>query len=552
MEILKMKHVSFQYPGENNDVLNNLSMQVKEGEFLVICGASGSGKTTLLKLFKNELAPYGERSGEIFYFNKLLNNWDERTLMKDIGFVFQDPENQIVMDDVLQEIVFGLENLGFSQFEMRKSVAEMVHFFGMENLLKEKPSNLSGGQKQMVNLLSILLLRPKVLLLDEPTSQLDPLAAKDLIQLLERLNSEMGMTIIIVEHRLEELFAMADRVVMLEEGKIVYEGNSREVIHTIFKKKDKLFLDYLPSVSRLYLETEQKLVKQHIPLDVKESRNWLRSITPVMKKQQHIMNLHEPEEEAILSVDQVFFQYTRQSPMVLYNLSLQIRKGEFFALVGGNGSGKTTLIKLCMGILKAQRGSVKYEGSSIHKYNSKEISEKFAYLPQNPEAYFIQDTIKREMLAMIKQHQIPSGEEKISEICELFNIEHLLQRHPHDLSGGELQRAALACMLLNKPNILFLDEPTKGLDPISKNRLAQLLTNLQQEGLTIFMVTHDIEFAVQHIDRCAIIFDGQISAEGDRDKFFKGNYFYTTALNRATRNSQMPEVLTLEEAFEKW
>src|SRR5699024_6207157 len=257
MEALTLKNVSFQYPDMDEYVLNDVSFNINEGEFVVVCGPSGCGKTTLLRLLKHELAPVGKRLGAITYAKEAIEEVDEHTLIEDIGFVFQDPENQIVMDEVMQEIVFGLEKPGFSTFEMRKQVAEMVHFFGKEELIKEKPSELSGGQKQMLNLLSVLLLKPKVLLLDEPTSQLDPVAAKDLIIMLERLNKEMGITIILAEHRLEELFAAADKILMLKDGTIAHHGTSREVIQSVYSSNHIPFKPYIPTISRLYLQCEQ-------------------------------------------------------------------------------------------------------------------------------------------------------------------------------------------------------------------------------------------------------------------------------------------------------
>lgn len=552
MAVIKLTDLTFQYPDMDERVLENVSIEIAEGEFVVICGPSGCGKTTLLRLLKKELAPFGKTSGEVMYAGKLLNDWDERSLIEDIGFVFQDPENQIVMDEVMQEIVFGMENLGYSNFEMRKRVAEMVHFFGMESLLKEKPSELSGGQKQMLNLLSVLLLKPKVLLLDEPTSQLDPVAAKDLIIMLERLNKEMGMTIIIVEHRLEDLFSIADRVLMMKDGKIVYEGKNREVIDAVYTAKDERFIPYLPSVSQLYLAKEQHPLKAEIPLNVKDSKTWLAKL-PKVSEDELATSFAGPDtaKNALLSIQKAYFQYDRHAPMILRNLSLEISQGEYFALVGGNGSGKTTLLKMCIGMIKAQRGSAKFAGEKIHKLKGKELSDVMAYLPQNPQTYFVADTIEKEMQSVIERHQIDNGPEKIQAMLDNFAISHLRDRHPYDCSGGEMQRAALACMLLGNPEILFIDEPTKGLDPISKDNLARLFQNLNDKGLTIVMVTHDIEFAAKHVSRCAMMFDGEITVDGSPGHLFKGNYFYTTAINRATRMSNVPESLTLGEALLK-
>lgn len=534
-------------------VLDDINMTVQEGEFIVICGPSGCGKTTLLRLLKKELAPVGHCTGDILYAGKLLDDWDERVLIEEIGLVFQDPDNQIVMDEVMQEIVFGLENLGYSNFEMRKRVAEMVHFFGMEDLLKSKPSELSGGQKQMLNLLSVLLLKPKVLLLDEPTSQLDPVAAKDLIIMLERLNNEMGMTIILVEHRLEDLFAVADRVMMMEQGKIKYEGMSNDVIRSVYNASDDLFTPYIPSISRLFLEKNSLAEQTTIPLTVKEGRSWLAKLPPTLKeKQQEKTDETNKESASYLEVNNVYCQYARNAPMVLKNFSLQIQKGEYFALVGGNGSGKTTALKACLGMIKPQRGSVRIAGKETSRLKGRELYEKIAYLPQNPRTYFMHDTVEEEMQAAVRLHQLENGAEKILAMLQTFGITHLRHRHPYDCSGGEMQKVALASMLLGNPEILFIDEPTKGLDPISKQHFANVIHILHQAGLTIVMVTHDIEFIAKHADRCAMLFDGEITVDGPPEQLFQGNYFYTTTMNRVTRASQMPEVLTLEEALEAW
>lgn len=553
MELLAIENVSFGFPDEGVKVLQNIDLRVKEGEFIVLCGASGCGKTTLLRLLKKEIAPVGNRTGEIRYGGKLVEEWDDRTLIEEIGLVSQDPDNQIVMDEVMQEIVFGLENLGYSNFEMRKRVAEMVHFFGMEGLLRLKPSELSGGQKQMLNLLSVLLLKPRVLLLDEPTSQLDPIAAKDLIIMLERLNKEMGMTIILVEHRLEELFGVADRVLMMESGEIIYDGSSKEIIYQLYRNKDERFIPYVPSISKLYMEREYSPEIKDIPLTVKESKEWLATKPKTLDDEpSEGLDAINPSDAPLLAVKDVYFQYEKKGAMILKSLSLHIHKGEFFALVGGNGSGKTTALKACIGSIKPQRGTARYHGKETSKLKGKELYERIAYLPQNPRTYFIHDTIEKEMTAAVDLHKVGNGSEKITELLNILNIAHLRDRHPHDCSGGEIQRAALACMLISSPEMLFIDEPTKGLDPISKTRFSEVLSKLHQEGLTIMMVTHDIEFAALNAKRCAMMFDGEITVDGTPKQLFKGNYFYTTAINRATRMSNVREVLTLEEALETW
>lgn len=553
METFKIENLKFKFPEASEWALQDVNLTVKEGEFLVICGPSGCGKTTLLRLLKNELAPVGTRKGEIYYKNVDLTDWNKKTLIEEIGFVSQDPENQIVMDEVMQEIVFGLENLGYSNFEMRKRVAEMVHFFGMEDLLELKPSELSGGQKQMLNLLSTLLLKPKVLLLDEPTSQLDPIAARELLTTLERLNEEMGITIILVEHRLEQLFSTADRILFMQEGAISYEGTSRQVIEELYEQENRQLIPYLPSLARLYMESTEKIERDKIPLTVKESREWMATL-PERSNDKAMDVREESFGTGKLAVDlqNVFFQYRRESPLILKKLSLSIAEGDFFALVGGNGSGKTTVLKACIGSIKPQRGKVFLRGENINKSRGKQRFEQIAYLPQNPRTYFVYDTIEKEMQEAVLRHNVTAGSSKIDELLQTFGIEHLRTRHPYDCSGGEIQKAALACMLVGSPEVLLIDEPTKGLDSISKEELSELLQQLHTSGMTIIMVTHDIEFAAKNAKKCAMIFNGEITVSGTPEQLFKGNYFYTTSINRATRVSEAKESLTLEEALLKW
>ena len=556
METIKIENLAFQFPDAADWVLQNINLTVKEGEFLVICGPSGCGKTTLLRLLKNELAPAGNQRGEIYYQGLPFVEWDSKKLIEEIGFVSQDPENQIVMNEVMQEIVFGLENLGYSNFEMRKRVAELVHFFGMEDMLGSKPSELSGGQKQMLNLLSTLLLKPKVLLLDEPTSQLDPIAARDLLTTLERLNKEMGITIIVVEHRLEQLFSVADRILFMQDGLIKFGGRSRQVISDLYQERNMQFIPYLPSLARLYMEKMDRVLQEEIPLTVKESRDWISGLSELTGSQLSIEEVNSKSiaerRNPIIDLQNVFFQYHRESPLILKKLSLSIYEGEFFALVGGNGSGKTTVLKACIGSVKPQRGKVLLRGENINKPRTKVDFNKIAYLPQNPKTYFVFDTIEKEMQEAVIRHDVPNGEAKIKELLQTFDIEHLRRRHPHDCSGGEIQKAALACMLIESPTLLLIDEPTKGLDSVSKNHLSKILKALHTSGMTIVMVTHDIEFAAQNAEECAMIFNGEITVSGTPKDLFKDNYFYTTTINRATRVSETREVLTLEEALAKW
>ena len=551
MALFKVNQLSFCYPGEQ-PLLKDISFTIEEGDFVVLCGPSGCGKSTLLRLFIQPIAPIGELTGDIYYKGQELSQWESRTLLEEIGFVMQNPDNQIVMDEVMKEIVFALENLGYSTFEMRKRVAEMVHFFGIEHLLHKKVAELSGGQKQIINLLAVLLLKPRVLILDEPTSQLDPIAAKEFLSILARLNEEFGMTIIIVEHRLEELFAVADQILMMDEGRIQIAGTSEMCIRQVYEQQNAIFKSYVPSITKLFMEMENDY-SQCMPLSVKEGKRWLATKnTSFISKPMMKSVAKQTEKELLIEMNDVYFQYEKKGRFVLKGLSLSVCKGDFLAIVGGNGCGKSTLLKACIGSIRPQRGFVKLVGNHTYKLHSKELSQQLAYLPQNPQAYFAHTTIEKEMQEIVKRHQISNRTERIEAICKEFNISHLLHRHPEDCSGGEMQRAALACILLGNPQLIMMDEPTKGMDPIAKQQFADLLQNLHLRNTTIIMVTHDIEFTAKVANSCMILFNGEVAVQGTPSEVFTGNYFYTTPFNRITRNSSMPEMLTVEEAFDLW
>lgn len=551
MALFQVTNLSFNYPDEQ-PILKNITLKIEEGQFVVLCGPSGCGKTTLLRLLMQQIAPIGELSGDIYYCGKALAEWSNRTLIEEIGFVMQNPDNQIVLDEVMQEIVFALENLGYSTFEMRKRVAEMVHFFGVEDLLRKKPSELSGGQKQIINLLGVLLLKPRVLLLDEPTSQLDPIAAKELLSILVRLNEEIGITIIVVEHRLEELFSVADQVMMMDKGRIQVAGTSEYCISKVYKNDYAIFKSYVPAITKFFITMEGEQSRS-LPLSVKEGKQWLatKNLASVTKELLQ-SKVNQNEQNILIEMKDVYFQYVKKERYILKGLSFLIQKGEFLAIVGGNGSGKSTLLKACIGSIRPQRGSVKIAGKHTYKLLPKEIAQQLAYLPQNPQSYFVETTIKKDMQEAVRRNNVVDGPERIEAICKDFDISHLLDRHPEDCSGGEMQRAALACMLLGEPQIVFMDEPTKGMDPIMKEQFATILHQLHKKGVTIVMVTHDIEFTAKTAKNCIMLFDGEVAVKGTPDEIFKGNYFYTTTFNRVTRNSHMPELLTVEEALELW
>ncbi|WP_226670399.1 ABC transporter ATP-binding protein [Metabacillus litoralis] len=548
MAFLETKNLNFTYPDEKIKVLTDISITVEQGDFVVLCGPSGSGKSTFLRLLKQEIAPHGVKEGAILLENQSIADLPRDQVVRDIGMVFQDPENQIVMDHVLEELIFGMENNGAPTEEMRKKVAEIVHFFGIEGLLNCKTHELSGGQKQLVNLASVLLLKPKLLLLDEPTSQLDPVASREFIGMLKTMNEEFGITVIVAEHRLEELFAIADKALVLDRGQLLSYDTPRRVIHILKDDKDHAMYHYLPSPARLHLEYTSSTASDNIPLSVKEGKNWLKTLNILPNQDVFINEDHNVAKKELMKLKEVDFRYSKESSKIINDLSLSIYEGEWLSVVGANGTGKSTLLKMIAGLEKPQRGAISYKGKKLKKQMPKEIG----YLPQNPKLFFIHDTIGAELHHLEQLHQIQHAETRIEELLTIFKLKELVHRHPYDVSGGEMQKAALAGVLLPNPKLLLIDEPTKGLDPEAKLRLGKLLKTLQQKGLTIVMVTHDIEFAAQYSTRCAMMFQGSITTNGPTKSFFQGNAFYTTVLNRMTRGSEVPDVLTLEEARVTW
>lgn len=524
-----------------NPALEDVSLEIQKGQFVVLFGASGSGKSTLLRLLKKEIQPYGRLAGEI-----IVNNVPIQENQNDsckVGFVFQDPENQVVAHDALHEIAFGLENMGLSTTEMRNRIAEMVHFFGVESLLSRQTHQLSGGRKQQINLASVLLMQPDLLLLDEPTAQLDPVSARELIDMLVRLNEEFGMTIVVAEHRLEEMFTCADRVVMLEKGRIKQEGNPEQVIEAIW---ESYYQEYVPSIPKLFLSLPQKQTGK-LPLTVKEGRTWVQSQTFQWKEQSQASTSTRPIQ--FIEAKDISFSYELKGEKVLRNLNFSLYQGEFFALLGGNGSGKSTFLKMLGNLLTPIYGKIYFQGRPIKGNN--EMVKKLGYLPQNPKLFFLFDTVEEELRNATNQWN--KGDFKEAEtLLEELGISHIIGSHPYDLSGGELQKAALACILMRKPEILLLDEPTKGLDPVSKHKLASILGRLKSEGMTIMMSTHDVEFAAQYATRCGMMFQGQVTSEGNPREFFKGNFFYTTMIQRLFMHEKENQIVTLEEAVRSW
>ena len=572
MNCIEVKNFSFQYPKESHAALYQVSMEVEEGSFVVLCGKSGCGKSTLLRQFKSVLASHGEKKGEILYGGQNLEDVDLRTQSAEIGYVLQNPDNQIVTDKVWHELAFGLESLGYDTPTIRLRVAEMASYFGIHSWFLKNVSELSGGQKQLLNLASVMAMHPKLLILDEPTSQLDPIAASDFLETVRKINRDIGTTVILTEHRLEDVIPWADKVYVRDKGRMIADGTPNEIGEQLRTMGHDMFLS-MPAPMQIYAGTNSSL---RCPLTVSQGRRWLseeletkgikikkeRNQEETAKKKNSILGKlsslkKEPEKEIPeIRIKDVWFRYERDLPDVVKGLSLDIKKGEIFAVVGGNGTGKSTAMSLIARIRFPYRGKIYLEGKEIGKYSDDDLYHGFlGVMPQNPQSLFVKKTVREDLYEVIdgkrerKSEAYPIEMKKkdaVEGIVSLTRLEGLLERHPYDLSGGEQQRLALAKVLLLRPKILLMDEPTKGIDNHYKKELGEILRKLSEHGVTILMISHDVEFCAQYADRTGLFFQGNVVTSEESKKFFAGNNFYTTAANRMARN-YFPNAVTVED-----
>ena len=544
MACFEIKDMSFSYPGRDKKALEHINLTVEQGEFVVLCGKSGCGKSTLMRHLKPVLAPHGEKEGEIFFYGTKLEDVDFRSQSSQIGYVLQNPDNQIVTDKVWHELSFGLESLGEDNQTIRLRVAEMASYFGIQTWFHRDVSGLSGGQKQLLNLASIMAMQPLVLLLDEPTSQLDPIAASDFLETIRKINRDVGTTVIITEHRLEDVFPYADRVVVMEKGKIIANDTPRVVGRQLKNGNNEMFYA-LPSPMRIFSGVPNEL---ECPLTVREGRAWLTELMDGvdLKKREIIDDKEYDPSDPVAEMKEVWFRYEKDTPDIVKGVSVKIPRNKIFCIVGGNGTGKSTTMKLLTGILKPYRGKVLIQGKDIRKYKGNELFDhNLAMLPQNPQSLFVKKTVEEDLWEMLTDRKDLTKEEKaqkVAEVAELVDISDLLAQHPYDISGGEQQRAALAKVLLIEPKILLLDEPTKGLDNYFKFKFASILKNLNEKGVSVIMVSHDIEFCASYGDSCSMFFDGDIVITDTPNRFFSGNSFYTTSANRLSRHMYLNAV----------
>lgn len=582
--------LEFSYPNASRPSVNGISLSLEKGSFTCICGPSGCGKTTLLRNLKPSITPHGMRRGEIKILGKSVESFEGRPgeEAQTIGYVLQNPENQIVTDKVWHELAFGLENLGLPTETIRLRIAEIASFFGIQSWFDKDVSELSGGQKQLLNLAAVMVMQPEILILDEPTSQLDPIAAVDFLDAVKKINNDIGTTVIITEHRLDNVVSMSDRLIVMDSGKILVNDEPYNAVFRLAEINHPMFLA-MPNPAQAYrsalafLKGEESLVgdvnhlkhmeklessigdvnyinhanraessiddvnhlkhmekpespigdvpdiqKYRMPLNVREGRQWLDCVMngiPVRYARMEKEKAYDTSKIK-LSTTGLWFRYEKNGRDIIKGLTLKVYDGEILAIIGGNGTGKTTLLSVLAGMRRAYRGKYKINGNRT------------ALLPQNPQSLFVCDTVKEELLEAFEGTSIQKSEQniRIQEIAEFLEIDTLMDKHPYDISGGEQQRVALGKVLLLEPDLLLMDEPTKGLDNLLKMKFGELLKRLASNGRTLIFVSHDIEFCSRFANRCIMFFDGGISGEGTPRKLFSGNNFYTTAANRMARS----------------
>lgn len=476
-------------------------------------------------------------SGSVYYCGRPVAELSGRESAAAIGYVMQNPEQQIVTDKVWHELAFGLENLGTPRDVIARRIAETASWLGIGELYDRSAAELSGGQKQLVNLAAVLVMQPELLILDEPTAQLDPIAASGFMNAVGRLNREHGMTILMVEHRLEEAVPMCSRLMVMDGGRLIYSGEPGSVIRQLGSRPE--IMCGMPAAARLSAVLGSDTDNAPVPLTVREGRELVGRYRNDVKKLPDNGYSYQIPDTPALEMKDVYFRYSRSSPDVLRGVGLSVGVGEIFCILGGNGSGKTTTLMAAAGLIKPYSGVIRVFGRKLKEYKNQSLYRNcLAMLPQDVQTVFLRNTVREELDdAGIKPEELP------------FDLTGLLDMHPYDLSGGEQQLAALAKVLAQKPGILLLDEPTKGLDAAAKLRISGVIRDLKKSGMTVIAVTHDVEFAAGLADRCALFFAGEAVFSGTPHEFFPENSFYTTAAVRITRG-QFTGAVTVDEAAE--
>lgn len=533
---VEIENLTYVYPERETPALKNITLKIESGEFILILGKSGCGKSTLLRSINRLIPDFhgGNISGIVKINDKDIYKMKAVDISAKAGMVFQNPENQIIFSEVIKEIVFGMENLNFSYEKMKINLADVTSYLGITNLLNKKTFELSGGEMQKIAIASILCMEPQILLLDEPTSQLDPISAENIINTIRRLNEDFGITIIMVEHRLDKCFHIADRIIFMEQGEVSFNASP----DTFLKSTSKYNGNFIPIISRVFkclnLETVPKTVKEGKALIKKyQTEKHFKSIDKLVIKKKLIDSdiSNNKTEKLLIKFKNVNFTYNKDThsnnTFSLKNINMELFSQDFISIHGEVGAGKSTLLKLITLKLKPQTGKITINGENSKTLTINDIVGKIAYLSQNPGDYISQDTVSEEIKVAI-QNKSNYDEKYIEALLKKFKLTKYINTHPRDLSTGEKQKLAIISLLILKPEIFLLDEPTRGLDLEGKKELGDILTKLNNQGITIILITHDIEFAYTYSKKSIILSKGELISFGETNKVLNQSYSYTT------------------------
>ncbi len=528
--MIRLENLTFTYNGADEPALQGVSLSIEDGEFVLITGPSGGGKSTLCRCF-NGLVPHfygGIISGKVEVQGMDILRHSTRELAVKVGMVFQDPENQLVTTDVEREIAFGMENLGFPKALIARRIEEALDTAGIADLRFRRLVELSGGEKQKVAIASVLALHPEVLALDEPTSELDPQSAEEVLRLLERLNDELGITVALVEHRLDRVIHLVDRVIVMDKGRIVANGQPREVVRDMGTPNLGIGI---PPVIRLTQQLRNRGFDiGETPLTVKEARLTLKEAVGNVRTMTFADS--RPVLKPAIIIDKLWFSYGERA--VLQDINLEVGEGEFVAIMGRNASGKTTLVRHLNGLLLPSKGRVIVHGIDTRDSSVAELSRYVGYVFQNPNDHLFADTVEEEISFSLRN--IGTKPDEITPLVEqamsTFGLTRYRCSYPRYLSGGEKQRVALASVLVAQPRVIVLDEPTRGMDWQLKKELMDFLDDYRRQGNTVIMVTHDVEMVAECADRVILLSEGRMVVDGSKREVLPKALLFSPQINR--------------------
>jgi len=553
--LIRIRDLTFHYGDASKPALQDVNLEIEDGEFVLVTGPSGCGKSSLCRCL-NGLIPhfYGGRiAGELKVQGLDVMESTTKELATRVGMVFQDPENQVVAMDAEREIAFGLENLAFTKDVMAKRVEESLDTLGISAIRHRQVHELSGGEKQKVVIASVLALHPDILVLDEPTSELDPKGAEEVLSIVQRLNDELGITVILVEQRLDRVVHLVDRMIVLDEGRIVADGNARAVVAN--GDIAKIGVGVPPIVRMVQRLRSDGFNVDGVPLTVKEGRSILKEIFKGVKESTLPQAESANNAKPVVEMDKLWHTYP-EGITALKNVSLSICQGEFVAIMGRNASGKTTLVKHINGLLKPTKGKVRVTGIDTQRATIAQLAKMVGFVFQNPNDHLFADTVEEEIAFILKNLGVDRAEiaARVDEMLEMFELKEYRRHYPRSLSGGERQRVAIASVLVARPKVLILDEPTRGMEYKLKSELMRFLRTYKANGGAVVLVTHDVETVAEYADRVVLLSEGRIVVDGNKRDVLSQALFFSPQINRLVqafeRYGVPNNILTVDEALD--